>query len=395
MQEFIINEHIKLRLENGITNIYVEGKMFRQCKFLLLFISKENSSSSEEIGSIDEFSEHLDFSLDPDTEYIDQEKQEIIDSIKPETEFWAHCSNFQAWAENNYDSRILHRNLAFPLLRRLTEAGDSVAQKKFKEEIGERYFSGVRSVQTYLEEEGYLKYLNKDEIRSFIHSGADVIDELETIIGIDLELTTLPENFTHALIKNGEIAGVDLSHLDLEELPDCILGLRHLEILNLVGNKLTEISEWIGELKSLKKLIAVNNKIKKIPESIGNLLSLEFLDLAVNELEMLPESVGNLLNLKELSLYDNKIKILPDSIGNLKSLERLFVGENLLNNVPETIGNLNRLQSLNLGSNPIKSLPVTICELPSLKILEVRETQIEKENKILIELKKKKVEVYV
>lgn len=393
MKTFKVNEFISLKLGRGTTNIYVKGELFRQCKFLLLTIP--TNDDLEDINSIDEASEYLDYSLDPDTEYVEPEKQEIIEGIGPETEFWAHCSNLQTWAEYNYDTRLLHRNLAFPLLKKLTEEGDLIAKKKFKEEIGKRYFTGVESVQTYLEEEGYMKYLSKEEFRSFINSGADVINEIEDIIGTDLKITTLHENLANVFIKNGEIIGLELSHLNLKRIPDCIQRLSHLEILNLVDNELKEIPEWIGELNTLKKLIAVNNKIKKIPESIGKLESLEFLDLAVNELEQLPESIGNLSSLNKLTLYTNRIKCLPRSIGNLKSMKTLLIGHNLLESLPESIGNLTELQTLKLGDNPIKDLPVSISRIPSLKKISIRDTSIKKENKILDELKKKKIKVYV
>lgn len=393
MKIFKVSEFISLRLERGTTNIYVKGELFRQCKFLLLTIP--TNDDLDDINSIDEASDYLDYSLDPDTEYVEPEKQEIIDGISPETEFWAHCSNLQTWAEYNYDTRLLHRNLAFPLLKKLTEEGDLIAKKKFKEEIGRRYFSGGESVQTYLEEEGYMKYLSKDEFRSFIHSGADVINEIEDILGVDLKITTLFENFANVFIKNGEIIGLELSHLNLKKIPDCIQRLSHLEILNLVDNELREIPEWIGELSTLKKLIAVNNKIKKIPESIEKLESLEFLDLAVNELEQLPESIGSLISLKELLIYTNRIKRLPESIGNFKSLKKIFASKNLLQGIPESIGNLTELQTLNLGNNPIKSLPTSISKITSLKELSIRKTQIKEDNTTLNKLKEKKVEIYI
>lgn len=66
--------------------------------------------------------------------------------ITPEEEFWGHCSNLQAWVENNYDTRLLHSNIAFPLLKKLTEAGDPNTNKVFKEEIARRFESGFMPV---------------------------------------------------------------------------------------------------------------------------------------------------------------------------------------------------------------------------------------------------------
>lgn len=75
----------------------------------------EKISTLDEIDSIDEAEEQLDKSLKID--------EKVKFHIIPETEFWAHCSNLQVWAEMEYNTKLLHRNLAFPLLRALVFAG--------------------------------------------------------------------------------------------------------------------------------------------------------------------------------------------------------------------------------------------------------------------------------
>ncbi len=154
MKEFKINEYLLLRLEEGKTNIYVKGELFKQCKFLLLNIPVEKISTFDEIESIDEAIENLDHSF--------ERKRDDYD-IPPETEFWGHCSNLQVWAENEYDTRLLHRNLAFPLLKKLADAGEIIAKKTFKEEIVNRLLSNNETVITYLLELGYLDSFSTDE----------------------------------------------------------------------------------------------------------------------------------------------------------------------------------------------------------------------------------------
>lgn len=65
-----------------------------------------------------------------------------------------------------YDSRLLHSNLSFPLLRKLAEAGDKTAKKVFKDEIAKRLEGGNVNVIKYLLIEGYLSFLNENEIMS-------------------------------------------------------------------------------------------------------------------------------------------------------------------------------------------------------------------------------------
>ena len=154
-KEYVINHFLTLRLENNRTNIYVNGKLFIQCKFLLLNIPIDKVKELEDIESIDEAAERLNHELEF------QPKNKI--KISPETEFWAHCSNLQAWAEYEYNPRLLHSNLAFPLLKTLTKVGDLIAKEVFKQEIKLRFESFNPSTQKYLIKNGYLNYFNKEE----------------------------------------------------------------------------------------------------------------------------------------------------------------------------------------------------------------------------------------
>lgn len=183
MREFKVNEYITLKLENAQTIIYVNGKRFNQCKFLLLNIPVDEIKSFDEIKSIDEAAERLDRSMEGNEQYKFE--------IPSETEFWGHCSNFQVWAEKNYDTRLLHRNIAFPLLKKLADAGDPVASIVIKEEIGKRIESGNLSVIYYLIKEGYLNYLNKEEknlIKSNLKSQFSKLKIEEIIDKIEKEL---------------------------------------------------------------------------------------------------------------------------------------------------------------------------------------------------------------
>ena len=62
--EFKVNKYITLKLEDQITNIYVKGDLFKQCKFLLINILIDKISLFDEIESIDEAAEKLDRSLE-------------------------------------------------------------------------------------------------------------------------------------------------------------------------------------------------------------------------------------------------------------------------------------------------------------------------------------------
>lgn len=156
MVEFNINKYIKLKLEENKTTIYILNKRFKQCKYLFL-LNPIIKKKYLEINSIDEAKHQLRTELEKKIK-----PQEL--GITPIQEFWGHSSNLQAWAENNYDTRLLHSKLAFPLLKTLVEAGDIKAKKVFKEEIAKRMISGYPNVLNYLINENYLEFLDKEEL---------------------------------------------------------------------------------------------------------------------------------------------------------------------------------------------------------------------------------------
>ena len=154
-KEFQVNEHLTLKLEKGKTNIYINNILFRQCKYLLLNIPVDKITALNDIESIDEAAEKLNRSLEGYHHEV---------NITPETEFWGHCSNLQVWFENEFDTRLLHSNLAFPLLKKLAEVGDENAKKLFKKEVARRILSNHKPIRRFILENGYLDDFNIDEL---------------------------------------------------------------------------------------------------------------------------------------------------------------------------------------------------------------------------------------
>lgn len=162
-REFEINKYLTLKLENEKTIIYLAGEEFMQCKYLLLDIPIKDIPLLEDIESIDDASERLGWAEEGQLGL-----NEIEYYISPETEFWGHCSNLQVWAENNYDTRLLHSNLAFPLLKKLVNIGDPKAKKVFREEVAQRLESANSTVCNYLFNGDYLEYLPKNYLNELI-----------------------------------------------------------------------------------------------------------------------------------------------------------------------------------------------------------------------------------
>ena len=387
--EFKINEYLTLKLKNGKTIIYIKDKEFLHCKYLLIEIPIENIKEFKEIVSIDEVSEKLDHSL--------EEKK--MRNMSVETEFWGHCSNLQTWFEHGYDTRILHSNLAFPLLKKLTDVGDPDAKRVFKDEIAERITGGYTTVSEYLIQENYLDYFLKEELDVLIgYFKEKIAKDFKSRFGkllFDFELSAcldlINENISDSKIlilnrfkqteildktsqiefriEENSISKLALNRCGLKIIPDSIDNLRNLKEIFMTENIIREIPESFGSLVNLKILNLSNNKLKIIPESFGNLSSLEILNLNHNQLEDLPNSIRRLKNLKLFSLWGNSLSTLPKQIGRMSSLIVLGLSYNHLKLIPEGISNLKSLHTLDLSNNILEKVPDSLGGLESLHTL--------------------------
>ena len=366
-KEFQVNKFLSLRLEQGETRIYVTDELFIQCKFLLLNIPLAESSPFNEINSIDDAAEILN---------SDMEK-EIKDAyIPPEVEFWGHCSNLQTWYESEYDTRLIHSNLAFSLLKKLTEVGDPLAKKVFKQEVIERFQNGTENTREFIIRSGILRKLPLDEHINLIidTQNFNALMELVEVVCPDrnpheMVLTFIEEEAV--ILENRKVIRLDLSEPELFRFPFSIVNFSSLRDLNLNSTYIGKIPEDIYKLTKLEKLYLGSCKIAQLPDSICELTSLEVLYLDTNALQELPQDIGNLKNLRQLDLSYNHIRELPESICELKSLERLDLYSNVIASLPKCFSRLKSLQELEIGKNPLIENKAEIEKIKQMKIKKV------------------------
>lgn len=234
MRSFRINEFLTLRLEKGKTNIYINGKLFRQCKYLLINIPRKQIHDYDKVESIDEAAQYYNNQLEntPPSEL----------DISPETEFWGHCSNLQAWEENDYNPNILHSTLSLPLLRRLTEVGDKKAKPVFKEELIKRLERNDHKITSYLIRNGFLRYFNKRDL-SYLKEINDhpAIKLYAKFSDFDEEIKEEIKNFTN---QKGKINFSDLIEKYYEKVQ------KYIYFKQFIGKSIFE-----NESEELKTLI--------------------------------------------------------------------------------------------------------------------------------------------
>ena len=229
LEEFVVNKFITLKLEDGETNIYINGDLFRVCKALMLNIPIDETKSFEDIKSIEEALEKLKSTEKNDWENIKYE-------LSPEEEFFGHCSNIQMWVENNFNSCLLHYSLSFSLLQELSKY-DQKAKTVLKEEIAIRFGSGNEKVTEYLYESRLIYLLSHDDFIDTLldQKEAEILRELESIIKelvyiVDNDI--MPPNYTQnsnlLYVENKHVIGLRLGKLNLKIIPDVVCEFKHL-----------------------------------------------------------------------------------------------------------------------------------------------------------------------
>ncbi len=297
MNEFKVNDFLTLKFSYPSTRIYVGGKYFMQCKRLVLNIPKSELKQYNRIESIDEAAEIYDHTIYEheifkDNGLPEMENDENFTLIKPEEEFWGHCSNLQVWNDYDYDTRLLKANLAFPLLEKLAETGDTRAQIKFKEEILKRLLNGSNSVVEYLYVEGYQEDLTNEELLF----GLLEPSEAETLLGIQREL-----NVIFMLVPSIERR----------------VGLRHPEDPTMSYEEKRSIRGFSIEDKCVKGLQFTFAEVLKLPIEIHNFKKLKQISVR--------RSYSG-LNSDEI----------VQAIQDLKGIQEIFLGSSLVQNLDNT-----------------------------------------------------------
>ncbi|KAG8034088.1 hypothetical protein G9C98_008569 [Cotesia typhae] len=187
-------------------------------------------------------------------------------------------------------------------------------------------------------------FLRRNQIKGIHHDGLKNLPNLKVLSLSNNKIEQLDSN---AFSGNPNITSIDLrgnpikkihfrtfqNHVKLRKLnlesnflttiphlKDC----RNLRVLNLVNNKITEITgNKFTTLNLLHDLLLSRNEIKTIPsDAFNGLANLQVLDLQSNEIENIdPDAFSSCQNLKDLNLGNNVFPTLP--ITGLQNLRHL------------------------------------------------------------------------
>lgn len=172
-------------------------------------------------------------------------------------------------------------------------------------------------------------------------------------------------------LRRGELAGstrLDLS-AGLHEFPEEIFALADsLEILNLSGNRLTDLPADLPRLRKLRILFCSDNPFTTLPEVLGDCPQLEMVGFKANRIRHLPAAALP-PRLRWLILTDNRLERLPAELGDCSRLQKLMLAGNQLQSLPRHLAGLSRLELLRIAANRLETLPGWLAELPRLSWL--------------------------
>lgn len=126
-------------------------------------------------------------------------------------------------------------------------------------------------------------------------------------------------------LQESKIKKLDLSYMDLENIPDKVWELDEITVLDLSGNYIDTISDDIVKLNKLKKISIDNCEFTSFPEILSQLISLEEIESGHNQISDLPDSFSLLQSLKKLKFDEYHFEIVPDVLYSLPQLTELDI----------------------------------------------------------------------
>lgn len=169
-------------------------------------------------------------------------------------------------------------------------------------------------------------------------------------------------------LRRGELAGIrrlDLS-AGLSEFPEDIFTLADsLEVLNLSGNRLSDLPADLPRLRKLRVLFCSDNAFTRLPEVLGECEKLEMVGFKSCRLQQVPAAALP-ARLRWLILTDNQLESLPAELGACSRLQKLMLSGNRLRALPDSLADLHRLELLRIAANRLDALPGWLAELPAL-----------------------------
>jgi Leucine-rich repeat (LRR) protein len=223
---------------------------------------------------------------------------------------------------------------------------------------------------------------------------------------------------------------LDLSNQNLTELPEKVVDLKELRMINLSGNTELDLEKTFEILTGLPKLEVIlldSLNLTVLPDNFKNLrkinhvslvnnpeldfaqvfllmkdFDMEFLNLSHNNLAELPEEISKIKRLRDLKLSynhiqlselflnlaelpklrslwldNNRIETLPPEIAAIRRVVYFYIDDNKLSDFPKEMSQMDRLLVMHAAGNNFNELPVGLTHMPHLMFAILSNNPIE------------------
>ena len=211
------------------------------------------------------------------------------------------------------------------------------------------------------------------------------IEKGQTELHLDrLNLRFLPEEIS----KLDQLEVLDLNHNQLDHFPEALMSLRNLQSLSIASNRLVDLEENRMDysfLANLQSLDMSDNQLQHflIERMFYSLGQLKILNLNGNRLTDLPRETHMLQELRQLHIERNRFEEIPQIISRLEKLEMLDISHNEIQGISPLITNLEQLQTLDIGYNRIQQIPEALLAMPLLIHVEFTGNPIQDPPKVI------------
>jgi hypothetical protein len=162
VEKIVLNKYMDLEWRENKPVVYVMGKPFRHCSFLMITFPEENPPNARTVDDLarDKRSRSLETVKDIDKYLHDVGNLSPEEHVTEDDIMRWHSMNLIAWIENDYNPDILNTNISFPLLVALSKAGDDKASRVLKSEVHDRVVNGSSSSRMTMIEMGMDEYFD-------------------------------------------------------------------------------------------------------------------------------------------------------------------------------------------------------------------------------------------
>ena len=175
-----------------------------------------------------------------------------------------------------------------------------------------------------------------------------------------IELTPLQKRIQKCMENMGG-ESLNLSKLQLQDIPEEVNALTGLKAINLRGNNMGAIrSDLFTFLPQLTVINLSLNAFSYCPDNIGQLSMLTRIVLSDNQLSSLPIDLFAMPKLTELYAERNYIRELPKGISVALNMIKLMLAGNQLTYISDEVGEMPSLQMFDVRNNPINESEMTV-----------------------------------